>query len=69
MQSSCQMQLGVAQFSVELDFCVYMCVCLGNIRGPGRVGMISCEVCQPVVLQVIADISSFVHLFVDLHSP
>ena len=55
--------------------CVCVCVMVGGCswlagcetKNPGCAGMLRGEVCRPVVLQVIADISSFVHLIADLH--
>lgn len=56
-----------------------MCVCvwggvgwcmagwLAKMRDPGCAEMLYGKVCQLVVLQVIADISSFVNLIADLH--
>lgn len=38
-----------------------------KMRDPGCAGMLCGKVCRPVVLQVIADISSFMHLIADLH--
>lgn len=58
---------------VHVEHAVSVCMCVGGwladckMRDPGCAGMLCGRVCQPVVLQVIADISSFVHLIADLH--
>lgn len=58
---------------LAVSVCVRLCGWVAGwlagwkMRDPGCVGMLYGKVCQPVVLQVIADISSFMHLIADLH--
>lgn len=66
-------QSGTAQLNCErrpvsgcvVGGCSWLAGC--ETKNPGCAGMLRGEVCRPVVLQVIADISSFVHLIADLH--
>lgn len=69
---NCSVELWVetrACAELAVSMCVQLCgwVAGCEMRDPGCVGMLRGKVCQPVVLQVIADISSFMHLIADLH--
>lgn len=60
-------RVGVGVCMLEMRECVCVWVAGCKLKDPGCAEMLRGRVCRPVVLQVIADISSFVYLIADLH--